>query len=184
MDRGSLSRRRLSLSVAAVLGSASLAAVGCQLVLDFSPVSDGGGDVTEGDASSACGTGEPNDELAQASEARSGDPIAGALCGPSDRDFVGFKVDGTQDALAELSFDGARGDLELQLWSVEGETILTVSTGLDNDERIEHSEMLGNRLAAGAYAVEVMGRDETVENGYQLTITLSEPLPDAGAGGM
>jgi hypothetical protein len=180
MDRGSLSRRHLTLSVAAVLGSASLAAVGCQLVLDFSPASDGGGDGTEGDASSACGTAEPNDELAQASQARSGDPITGALCGANDRDFFVFEVDGTQNALAELSFDGARGDLEFQLWSVQDETVLTVSTGLDNDERIEHSEALGNRLEAGAYAVEVMGRDETVENSYQLTITLSEPLPDAG----
>ena len=178
MQRGQIrlaSARGVALALAAAVG----AVAGCQLVLDFSPVPDGGGE-DDGGLVAACELGEPNDELSAAAAASPGSAIQGALCGADDRDFFSFAVDGAQDAIVELTFGAADGDLELELWSVGTGEVLTVSTGTDDDERIEHSAALGNLLPAGEYAALVVGRDGAVENDYELLVTLGGGMPDAG----
>ena len=155
---------------------------GCQLLLDFSELPDGGaapdddgGGGGDDDASSLCSAGEPNDTVEEATEAALAEAIESSVCGGGDRDFYGFALDGNQDVVAEAVFSaGDADDLEMNLVSSNG-TVLTLSTGLDTDERIEHSLALGNRLAAGDYAVEVFGRAETSSNDYTLTITVTTP---------
>ena len=161
----------------ALAGIALLAASsGCQLLLDFSELADGGptdDSAASADASALCATGEPNDTFETATAVTTG--ALGAVCGGGDLDFYGFTVDGNQDLELVLNFTaGAETDLELNLVDSTG-AVLTVSTGLDADERIEQSEALGNRLAAGDYAAEVFGRSETVTNEYELIVTLTTP---------
>jgi hypothetical protein len=153
-----------------------LASSGCQLLLDFSELSDGGpsddGSVPA-DASALCAANEPNDAFDMATAVTSG--ALGAVCGGGDRDFYGFTVDGAQDLEVVVTFTaGEETDLELNLVDATG-AVLTVSTGLDADERIEQSLALGNRLAAGDYAAEIFGRTESVSNEYELILTITTP---------
>jgi hypothetical protein len=154
----------------------ALASSGCQLLLDFSELSDGGpsGDGSvPADASVLCAANEPNETFEMATATTSG--ALGAVCGDGDRDFYGFTVDGNQDVELVVTFTaGAETDLELNLVDATG-TVLTVSTGLDADERIEQSMALGNRLAAGDYAAEVFGRSESVSNEYELIVAITPP---------
>jgi len=154
----------------------AVASSGCQLLLDFSELSDGGpsGDGSvPADASALCAANEPNDAFEMATAVTSG--ALGAVCGDGDRDFYSFTVDGSQDLEAVVTFTaGAETDLELNLVDATG-TVLTVSTGLDGDERIQQSAALGNRLAAGDYAVEVFGRSAAVSNEYELIVSITTP---------
>ena len=160
---------------------------GCQLLLDFSELPDGGAAPDDdgnggggSDASSLCSAGEPNESVEEAEPASLDAEMQGSVCGGGDRDFYGFTLDGNQDVVAELTFTaGEADDLEMNLVASDG-TVLTLSTGLDSDERIEHSMALGNRLAAGDYAADVFGRTETVSNDYTLTITVTTPTVSAG----
>ena len=154
----------------------ALASSGCQLLLDFSELSDGGpredGSVPA-DASALCAANEPNDAFDMATAVTTG--AIGAVCGAGDRDFYGFTVDGNQDLEVVVTFTaGADTDLELNLVDSTG-AVVTVSTGLDADERIEQSMALGNRLAAGDYAAEIFGRTESVANEYELIVTITTP---------
>ena len=156
----------------AIAGASS----GCQLLLDFSELSDGGpssdGSVPA-DASALCAANEPNDAFEMATAVTTG--ALGAVCGDGDRDFYSFTLDGNQDLEAVVTFTaGAETDLELNLVDATG-TVLTISTGLDGDERIEQSMALGNRLAAGDYAVEVFGRSAAVSNEYELILSITTP---------
>ena len=153
------------------------AASGCQLLLDFSELSDGGPTDDDGgapgDAGALCSAGEPNDSFEMASEVTTG--ALGAVCGGGDLDFYKFTVDGNQDVDLVVNFTaGPETDLELQLVDSAG-TVLTVSTGLDADERIVQSAELGNRLAAGDYAAEILGRTASVSNEYELIVTITTP---------
>lgn len=149
---------------------------GCQLLLDFSELSDGGpaGDgAPPGDASALCSAGEPNESFDTAGEVTTG--ALGAICGGGDLDFYKFTVDGMQDVVLVVNFTaGAASDLELDLVDSTG-TVLTRSTGLDGDERIEQSAALGNRLAAGDYAADIYGRTAEVANEYELIVTVTTP---------
>lgn len=149
---------------------------GCQLLLDFSELADGGASddgAVPADASALCAAGEPNDSFETATAVSSG--ALGAVCGGGDRDLYKFTVDGNQDVEVVVSFTaGADTDLELDLVDAAG-TVLTVSTGLDGDERIEQSAALGNRLAAGDYAAEIYGRTDAVSNEYELIVTITTP---------
>lgn len=154
----------------------AVATSGCQLLLDFSELSDGGprddGSVPA-DASALCAANEPNDSVDMATAVTTG--ALGAVCGSGDRDFYSFTVDGNQDVEVVVSFTaGAETDLELNLVDATG-AVLTISTGLDGDERIEQSAALGNRLAAGDYAVEIFGRSATVSNEYELIVSITTP---------
>jgi hypothetical protein len=151
------------------------AASGCQLLLDFSELSDGGppGDGTGADASALCSEGEPNESFETAGAVTTG--AIGAICGGGDLDFYKFTVDGNQDVVLVLTFTaGEATDLELDLVDSAG-TVLTRSTGLDGDERIEQSAALGNRLAAGDYAADIYGRTADVANEYELIVTVTTP---------
>lgn len=148
---------------------------GCQLLLDFSELSDGGppDDGATADASALCGAGEPNESFAMATVVTTG--ALGAICGAGDLDFYQFTVDGNQDVVLVVNFTaGAESDLELDLVDSAG-TVLTRSTGLDGDERIEQSAALGNRLAAGDYAADIYGRTADVANEYELIVTITTP---------
>lgn len=148
---------------------------GCQLLLDFSELGDGGppDDGAQADASLLCSTDEPNESFEMATPVTSG--AIAAVCGGGDRDFYKFTVDGNQDVSLVVNFTaGADTDLELNLVDSAG-TVLTLSTGLDGDERIDQSAALGNRLAAGDYAAEIFGRSATVSNEYELIVTITTP---------
>jgi hypothetical protein len=162
----------------ALLATALLAlAPGCQLVLDFAPLADAGRDT-----SALCGVSEPNDDMSAGAALAFDTEVEGAICADGDLDYYLFSVDGTQDVVAYLTFASGDQDLEMKLWSVGNAAVVTVSTGQDGDERIEQSMDLGNRLAAGDYAVEVLGRSDATFNGYQLVVSLDVATGAADAG--
>lgn len=170
---GGAGRALLAAACVALGGAAS----GCQLLLDFSELPDGGGSddggAPPGDASPLCMNDEPNDSFEMAAAITTS--ALGAVCGEGDVDFYKFTVDGNQDVAIVANFTaGEATDLELGLVDSAG-TVLTVSTGLDGDERIDQSAALGNRLAAGDYAAEIFGRTPTVSNEYELILTLTTP---------
>ncbi len=152
------------------------ASSGCQLLLDFSELADGGASddsAVPADASALCSAGEPNESFDAAVAVSTG--ALGAVCGEGDLDFYKFTVDGNQDVEVVVNFTaGEETDLELNLVDSTG-AVLTVSTGLDGDERIEQSQALGNRLAAGDYAAEIFGRTATASNEYELIVALTTP---------
>ena len=171
-------RSRARIGVLVALASGLLLAGGCSLLLDFSPAGDsgprddGGGD---GGAVANCAVGEPNDTVDTAGAVT--DDVAAAICGDGP-DFWSFAVTGVEDVTIALTFTAGANDLEMQLQSMAGE-VLTISTGTDADEQIEQSAALGNRLEAGTYVIEVLGREDTAMNDYQLTVDLVA-TPDAG----
>lgn len=170
---------------AAIAGLAFL--TGCQLILDFSPIADGGGgdgsaiDGGGPDAETACGVLEPNESLGTPALADPGTFVA-AICPAGDQDFYGFDLSGSEDLVIELTFEAGVNDLELELYDATSGDVLTLSTGGDGDEKIEHSAANSNRLGAGTYAMRVFGRDLQVQNEYQLMWRRGFALPvDAGA---
>jgi hypothetical protein len=168
---------RAPLGALAALAWIALAtgASGCQLLLDFSELADGGAldDAPPGDASPLCMSDEPNDSFAEAAAVSTS--AIGAVCGGGDLDFYKFTVDGNQDVTLVVNFTaGGETDLELNLVDSTG-AVVTLSTGLDGDERIEQSAALGNRLAAGDYAAEIFGRTAAVSNEYELIVTITTP---------
>lgn len=171
---------------AGLAGLALLA--GCQLVLDFSPRDDGG--ATPADASGAadsgvadavdlCGTLEPNDLLAEAQAVEPG-TFQAAVCPAGDIDFYSFTLDGMQDLAVDVTFVAGPDDLELELLDADTGGLLTISTGVDGNERIERSPTVTGRLPEGTYAVRVFGRDSTVQNDYEVVLTRGSLLSDAG----
>lgn len=161
---------------------------GCQLVLDFSPLADGGAPdagVIDGgggsDAADLCAELEPNNSLATALAIEAG-PLQAAVCPAGDDDFYGFELTGSEDMAIDLTFEQGANDLELALYDVAAIEVLTISTGTDGDERIERSEAVSGRLPAGSYAVRVFGRDDDVQNPYELVLSLGVPprstIPD------
>jgi hypothetical protein len=166
--------------VLAAFAAVSVLAAGCSLILDFAPAGDGGSSddagASDGSAPAGCAEGEPND-TADAPVALDGS-IDAAVCGDGP-DYWSFEVDGTEDVVAELTFTAGESDLEMQLVSSPDGEVLTISTGTDADERIEQSAALGNRLAAGTYAIAVLGRPDTAQNAYHLAVSLVA-TPDAG----
>lgn len=175
-------RSRARSVVLAALAGVALLATGCSLILDFAPASDGGpadDGAGDGGAATACTIGEPNDSADEAVPLDA-DGVEASVCGDS-ADFWSFEVDGTEDVVAALSgfSAGIGNDLEMQLVTSPGGEVLTISTGTDASERIEHSTALGNRLAEGTYAIVVLGREADAENDYRLTLT-RDTAADAG----
>jgi hypothetical protein len=169
---------------AGIAGLALLA--GCQLLVDFAPLADGGpadsgsepvdSAVADagGDASDEL---EPNGSLAEAPTIEPGS-FQVAISPAGDIDFYRFGLDGNQDLLVEATFEAGANDIEMELLDGEGD-VVTISTGVDGDERIERSPEVSGRLPAGTYAVRVFGREAAVQNDYQLVLTRGV-LPDAG----
>jgi hypothetical protein len=172
---------------AGLAGLALLA--GCQLVLDFSPRDDGGAppadapgalaDSGASDAVDLCGQLEPNDVLVDALEVEPG-AFQAAICPAGDIDYYRFELDGMQDLAVEVTFVAGPNDLELELLDADTGGVLTISTGVDGNERIERSPAVSGRLPAGTYAVRVFGRESTVQNDYEVVLTRGSLLPDAG----
>ena len=148
---------------------------GCQLVLDFSPLADGG--VNAGPT--LCDALEPND-TADAALATDPGTVSASVCPGGDLDYYGFTVNGNQDVSLNLTFTASQAnDLELQLVNVATGKVLTLSTGLTGEEKIVQSADLQSRLAAGTYAAEVFGRTDTAQSDYMLQLA----IPGAGTGG-
>lgn len=169
-------------------GIAGLAlCAGCQLVLDFAPLADAsppdsGPLVTDSAPPDAtvdpCDQLEPNDRLDDGSPIGPG-ALAAAICPAGDVDYFRFDLDGEQDMAVDLTFEAGPSDLELELYEAETASLITISTGLDANERIEYSEEVSGRLPAGTYGVRVFARDAEAQNDYDLTLTIGA-LPDAG----
>jgi hypothetical protein len=170
-------------------GIAGLAlCAGCQLVLDFAPLADAAppdADIVVADAPlpdamvDPCEQFEPNDRLDDGVAIAPG-ALQAAICGDEDSDYFLFDLDGKQDMSVDLTFEAGDNDLELQLYENTNGTLLEISTGMDGDERIEHSEEVSGRLPAGNYGVRVFGRVPEAQNGYELTLTVGlfeEPTP-------
>jgi hypothetical protein len=175
----------MSVAVRAGAGLAGLAFLaGCQLVLDFSPLTDGGvpdGGVPDAgaDAADFCPDFEPNELLQEAQELDVPGPFRAAICprsGTPDEDFYSITMDGNQDLNILLTFEAGDNDLELELYHQLSGMKLVVSTGTDGDEQIARTFAAGNRLTAGTYAIRVFGRSATVANEYELTWARG-PLP-------
>jgi len=171
---------------AGLAGLALLA--GCQLVLDFSPREDGGApsadaagasDSGASDAVDLCGQLEPNDLLAEALAVEPG-TFQAAICPAGDIDYYRFDLDGTQDLAVDVIFVAGPNDLELELLDADTGGVLTISTGVDGNERIERSPAVSGRLPEGSYAVRVFGREGTVQNDYEVVLILGSLLSDAG----
>ena len=176
-------------AVYAGAGLAGLALLaGCQLVLDFSPRDAGGGPTADApappdsgasDAVDLCGQLEPNELLAEALAVEPG-TFQAAICPAGDIDFYRFDLDGEQDLAIDVTFEAGANDLELELIDADTGGVLTISTGVDGNERIERSPAVTGRLPAGTYAVRVFGRDSTVQNNYEVVLTVGSLVPDAG----
>lgn len=176
----------MSVGARAGAGLAGLAfLVGCQLVLDFSseierPVPDASiPDAGVSDAASLCGALEPNDAVDAPMPVEPG-TFAASICDGGDQDYYSFTLDGSQDVDILLTFEAGANDLELELYSQSSGVRLTVSTGSDGDEQIQHSTAQANRLAAGTYIMRVFGRVAAVENDYQVTLQrgdITSPTP-------
>jgi hypothetical protein len=163
---------------AGIAGLALLA--GCQLLVDFAPLEADGGPADSGtppvdsavaDAADLCDEREPNETLDQALPVEPGS-FQAAICPGGDIDFYGFSLDGSEDLLVEVTFAAGPNDIEMELQDQEGD-VVTISTGVDGDERIERSPQVSGRLAAGSYAVRLFGREDTAQNDYQLSAPVS-----------
>jgi hypothetical protein len=161
---------------AGIAGLALLA--GCQLLVDFAPLADGAPadsgsvpiDAAAADAGDRCDELEPNGSQAEAPSLEPGS-FQVAICPAGDIDFYGFGLDGMQDLVVEVTFEAGPNDIEMELLDAEGD-VVTISTGVDGDERIERSTQVTGQLAAGRYAVRVFGREAAVQNDYQLVLML------------
>jgi hypothetical protein len=168
--------------------AASLAAVaailftsGCSLVLDFGEKTDAGPETDAvvvdagpvGDGGDPCAAFEPNDSLAETFEIVAGSYSPVAICPTGDNDYFSFVLDAPRDAVIEAVFAnlGGAGDLEMRLYNSSGENIDNSETFTDN-ERIERSLAQSNQLIAGTYIVQIYGFGNTVENSYELVLTL------------
>lgn len=153
---------------------------GCQLVLDFSPLADGGADA----GPTLCDALEPNDS-ADAALAQDPGTIAASVCPSGDLDYYGFTADGNQDVTLDLTFTASQAnDLELELVDVATGKVLTLSTGLGGEEKIVQSQDLQSRLPAGTYAALVFGRTDSAQSDYSLELKVTGGAaggaPDAG----
>jgi hypothetical protein len=179
--RPTLAARARAIAIGALLAPLS----GCSLVLDFGALDDDAGppDAGRTDATpGACGAFEPNDTLSQAASTPAGYYPAIAICPGGDRDFFGLVSHGSQDIIIRIEFDnqGGAGDLELALYAANGNSIAR-STTSGGAEEIARTLATANRLEAGDYAAEVFGFNGTIENEYNLTISITTPgVDDAG----
>jgi hypothetical protein len=166
-------------ALAAVLG-AGLG--GCSLVLDFDDPIEGPADAAPPDGfGAACDFGEPNEAIETAFALAAGPSGPAAICagGEQDHDFYSFQVDGTQDATIRIRFDAGAGsgDLDLGLYRCDGSFVIGAGT-VGDDEQIDRSG--GQRLPAGDYCFEVFGQQPSFLNVYDLELTVTSVLADAG----
>jgi hypothetical protein len=108
---------------------------------------------------------EDDDGPEQARSASPGDIIEGAVCA-GDEDWFAFVLPADVVFAPSLSFSHLDGDLLLELFSADGETLLASSDTLTDEESIEHLVALpglhhlkvsGNGRAQGAYVLEAAG---------------------------
>jgi hypothetical protein len=180
-------RARRSGRALGALALGGLLCAGCSLVLDFGDRSDAGefdaappidADPTTPDAVDLCASFEPNGDISEAAMIVPGTYQA-AICPAGDRDFFRFSVPDDADVVIEVAFDNmaGAGDLDLRLYDPEG-TVIDISAGFLDLERIERSAAQGNRLAAGEYTAEVYGAAQSVQNDYTLTLAIT--VDDSG----
>src|SRR5690606_39817686 len=125
--------------------------------------------------------GGPTGPAAEARPIAFGAAVEGAVCGEGDLDYHGFTVDGMQDVVVNLTYPPGGGNLDVQIWSVADDMALTVGLGVAGAAQVEHSEMLGNRLAAGDYAALVLASEGATGTSYELEVNLGDgSMPDAG----
>lgn len=161
-------------AVAAIMGLALLG--GCELILDFSPLADGGSvsvDAAPVDAAACSEVYEPNGSIEMAYAVEPG-TFQAAVC-QGDQDFYSFTVDGTEDLDIVLTFEAGANDLDLELYKPAVDTEpamrIEISSDGDGDEHIVRSANDGERLIAGTYVMRVYGRTDTAENAYEITWT-------------
>lgn len=157
---------------------------GCSLILDFD---DGGGggnaDAAVSDAAplvdggDPCGAFESNDELAAAVLIEAGTLGPLGICPGGDLDFFRFVLADNQDMVVEATFDNMNGagDLEMRLYDKNTGMVIDGSMGVLDFERIERSLANGDQLPAGEYIVEIYGFNSTIENTYNLSLTITSP---------
>ena len=148
---------------------------GCQLLLDFSPLADGGPPdgvgATRGDADArSCAPRlEPNDSLGEAAGGRAAAAFGAAICPARRHDFYGFTLDGSQDLVLELTFAaGAATISSSSSYDADG-AVLTLSRPASTAT----SGSSIRRRSATAWPpalrrARVRPRRATVQNEYQL----------------
>lgn|GEM_PF-2448555 len=176
-------RNRGAASLALATGLA-LFLGGCSLILDFDKkenpadidgaVSDAAPFVDGGDP---CGAFESNDTLTAAVLIEPGTYSPLGICPGGDKDFFRFVLADNQDMVVEATFDNKNGagDLEMRLYDNSTGMIIDGSMGVLDFERVERSLADSNQLPAGEYVVEVYGFNDTIENTYDLSLTVTSP---------
>ena|GEM_PF-2924313 len=81
---------------------------------------------------------EPNDSIGGAQTVRTDMPIDGRLCTADPDWFVLRQVPAGNRITAELTFNDALGDLDMELYRAGSSVPLLTSASLDNNERIEY----------------------------------------------
>lgn len=165
VERGLTGQRMARhLALAAMLPMLGLAG-GCSLILDFDE---------ELVSEDECAIGEPNQTQETASPVLEESPertITAAICRP-DIDFYSLAVEtGQVVTIVELFFEqrGARGDLDLRLYSASGVMVAT-SMRMEGGERIICPGSGCESLRAGNYVIEVREPlTSTTGNRYRLT---------------
>lgn len=156
----------------------TLAAGGCSLVLDFSPLPDAApidAPVTE----AQCMASEPNNETTTAVDIQPGELMA-AICGGGESDYFRITIGAMQTLSVKIAFmnRGGAGDLDLRLLSGDGAQAFDDSR-TDND--LEEVMCPGGQscpvasLPAGMYLIQVVGARPAAEAPYTLTYTLTGP---------
>lgn len=108
---------------------------------------------------------EPDDSQA-AARAISGTAFSGTLC-PTDEDWIALPVAGASRVVVDLSFDGSRADVDLELVGPSG-TVIASSLGTGATEHVDAMV-----TTAGTYAIHVFSLDDTMSNDYGGTVALT-----------
>ena len=108
---------------------------------------------------------EPNDSAVQASPLGQGD-YSGKICA-GDEDWYRVTLNNGDSLDANLNFTNADGNLDLKIFSADGQTLLDSSLSDDDNEQLSIVAAL-----SGDVLVQVLGRS-AVENTYNLVLTLT-----------
>ncbi len=125
---------------------------------------------TNGPTCAAQDTNEPNDSLATASVATSGQSVSSRIC-RGNLDYYGVPVLQGQTVSVSLLFTHAQGDLNMSLFDPTGAQV-AAATSTANNEALTHVA-----AKSGIYVVEVYGKDGAA-NTYSLTTTSPLCAPD------
>jgi hypothetical protein len=119
---------------------------------------------------------EDDDDHGQALPLDAGDALDGVICA-GDKDWYAFWVDAGDVLSATITFDGAAGDLDLELRN-SVLTLVDASTGAADSETVSHAP----RDFAGTLFLVVQGRSGA-QGAYALTTSLASPPPPSDSCG-